>query len=221
MLAPAMLETLRFNPLPDAGETFLRNRLAIRANCNLLDELPQIDGFFSMTPREASVATQLPTVHPEHDFSALLDFLARNLVDAERIIVRVEGEDIDTGEQDQPSDQPNEDQIHQSQPHVHDPAGPWPQPLAQLTTATTLMAHHRFSLCPRRGTLGSGASGPADEPADELGWSPPVNPGLEGGARVAGGRDCPAGRSRHNRVDRGGEKGRQADLVRRHGSSGF
>jgi hypothetical protein len=76
MLASKTLEHLRYYPLADAGETFLRNRLAIRANCNLLDHLSQIDGFFSMTPREASIVTQLPYAQPERDFSSLLDFMA-------------------------------------------------------------------------------------------------------------------------------------------------
>jgi hypothetical protein len=76
MLAPAVLEALRVYVLPDVGENFLRNRLAIRANANLLDDLPQIDGFFSMTPREAAIATHLPYAHPEREYPALLDFLA-------------------------------------------------------------------------------------------------------------------------------------------------
>jgi hypothetical protein len=75
MLAPAVLEALRF-VLPGVGENFLRNRLAIRANANLLDDLPQIDGFFSMTPRESAMATQLPYKHPEREFPALLDLMA-------------------------------------------------------------------------------------------------------------------------------------------------
>jgi hypothetical protein len=76
MLGKSIYESLRVHPLPDTGATFLRNRLAIRANCNLLDDLPQIDGFFSMTPREAAIATQLPYQHSEREFPALLDFMA-------------------------------------------------------------------------------------------------------------------------------------------------
>jgi hypothetical protein len=75
MLLPAALTFLRYNPTPNPGETYLRNRLAIRANCNLLDELPQIDGFFSLSPREVFRVTALPYDQPERNFPGLLDFL--------------------------------------------------------------------------------------------------------------------------------------------------
>jgi hypothetical protein len=76
MVSPEALEFLRHNPTANLEETYLRNRLAIRVNCNLLDELPQIDGFFSLTPREISRLTALPYAHIERRFPALLDFLA-------------------------------------------------------------------------------------------------------------------------------------------------
>ena len=75
MLLPAALGFLRYNPMAGLEETYLRNRLAIRANCNLLDELPQIDGFFSLTPREIGRVTALPYDHPDQAFPVLLDFL--------------------------------------------------------------------------------------------------------------------------------------------------
>jgi hypothetical protein len=75
MLAPAALEFLRYNPLASLEHTYLRNRLALRVNCNLLDKVPQIDGFFSLTPREVWRVTALPYDHPERDFPMLLDFL--------------------------------------------------------------------------------------------------------------------------------------------------
>ena len=75
MISPKALEYLKYNPTPGLEETYLRNRLAIRVNCNLLDELPQIDGFFSLTPREVSRVTALPYDQPSRVFAALLDFL--------------------------------------------------------------------------------------------------------------------------------------------------
>jgi hypothetical protein len=75
MLSPATREYLRYNPMAGLEETYLRNRLALRANCNLLDEVPQIDGFFSLTPREAYRVTALPYDQPNQNFPALLDFL--------------------------------------------------------------------------------------------------------------------------------------------------
>jgi len=75
MLSPAALQYLRYNPMAGLAETYLRNRLALRANCNLLDEVPQIDGFFSLTPREVSRVTALPYDQPTCAFAGLLDFL--------------------------------------------------------------------------------------------------------------------------------------------------
>jgi hypothetical protein len=75
MLSPEALEFLKYNPTPKLEETYLRNRLAIRVNCNLLDELPQIDGFFSLVPREVSRVTKLPYEQPTNSFPGLLDFL--------------------------------------------------------------------------------------------------------------------------------------------------
>jgi Bacterial membrane protein YfhO len=75
MLAPAARQFLRSNPLPAVEATYVRNRLAARADCNLLDNVPQIDGFFSLTPREVSRVTALPYDQPNREFPALLDFL--------------------------------------------------------------------------------------------------------------------------------------------------
>jgi len=82
MITPAALEILRYNALPGLAETYLRNRRAIRANCNLLDELPQVDGFFSLTPRESYRLTRLPYDQREHEFPALLDFWAVSQITA-------------------------------------------------------------------------------------------------------------------------------------------
>ena len=75
LLSPAAREYLRYNPMAGLEETYLRNRLALRANCNLLDQVPQIDGFFSLTPREAYRVTALPYDLPNQSFQPLLDFL--------------------------------------------------------------------------------------------------------------------------------------------------
>ena len=75
MLSHAALEYLRYNPMAGLEETYLRNRLALRANCNLLDEVPQIDGFFSLAPREALRVTALLYDQPDRSFPGLLDFL--------------------------------------------------------------------------------------------------------------------------------------------------
>jgi hypothetical protein len=83
MLSPATREFLRYNPMPGLEETYLRNRLAIRANCNLLDDLSEIDGFFSLVPREIFRVTALPYDHTDRRFQGLLDFMAVSQVTAE------------------------------------------------------------------------------------------------------------------------------------------
>ena len=82
MLGPAAREILRFNPLRSSEQTYTRNRLAARANCNLLDAVPQVDGFFSMTPKEASRITALLYDQPETNRAALLDFMGVSQITA-------------------------------------------------------------------------------------------------------------------------------------------
>jgi len=47
----------------------------MRANCNLLDQVPQIYGFFSLIPREAHRVTMLPYTQSNREFPALIDFM--------------------------------------------------------------------------------------------------------------------------------------------------
>jgi hypothetical protein len=68
-------DTLARNPLRNSDENFLRNRLAGRADCNLLDALPVVDGFFSLTPREVSRVTSLPYAESGYITPALMDFV--------------------------------------------------------------------------------------------------------------------------------------------------
>ena len=75
MLEPKAREFLYYDTLSSTEESFLRNRLAARANCNLLDGVPQIDGFFSLAPREICGVIGLPYVRRDRAFSRLLDFL--------------------------------------------------------------------------------------------------------------------------------------------------
>ena len=75
MQGPLAEEALRLHPLPDLGANCLVSRLSLFANCNLLDEVPQVYGFFSLTPAEANEATCLPYVRTNANFAALLDFM--------------------------------------------------------------------------------------------------------------------------------------------------
>ena len=76
MTSPQALDFLKYQPLPNLEETYARNRLAGRVDCNLLDHRPQIEGFFSLVPREISRVTSLPYDHRTNTFVGLLDFLA-------------------------------------------------------------------------------------------------------------------------------------------------
>jgi len=76
MLAPLALEPLKTRAIPGLEENYLLNRLAFLADCNLLEAIPQVHGFFSLTPAEANDATALPYVRTNREFSALLDFMS-------------------------------------------------------------------------------------------------------------------------------------------------
>ena len=82
MLAPFALEALKTHAIPALEENYLLNRLAFLANCNLLEEVPQVHGFFSLTPAEANDATVLPYVQTNRDFPALLDFMGVSQITA-------------------------------------------------------------------------------------------------------------------------------------------
>jgi hypothetical protein len=82
MLGPAVEEIIRLHQLPDLEQNCLISRLALFANCNLLDELPQVYGFFSLAPGEANNATCLPYVHTNSQFAVLLDFMGVSQITA-------------------------------------------------------------------------------------------------------------------------------------------
>jgi hypothetical protein len=75
MISPSARSYLSQNQMTNAAENFLRNRLAARADCNLLDGIPQVDGFFSLVPRESYRITTLPYRQPARELKGLLDFM--------------------------------------------------------------------------------------------------------------------------------------------------
>jgi hypothetical protein len=82
MLAPAALPALKTVTIPSLEENYLLNRLGFFADCNLLEAVPQVHGFFSLTPAEANDATALPYVLTNRDFPALLDFMGVSQITA-------------------------------------------------------------------------------------------------------------------------------------------
>jgi hypothetical protein len=60
----------------DPKNNFLAKRLGYCANCNLLDGVPKVDGFFSLTPRESDDVLSLFYTTTNADFPRLEDFLS-------------------------------------------------------------------------------------------------------------------------------------------------
>jgi hypothetical protein len=60
----------------DPKNNFLAKRLGYCANCNLLDDVPKVDGFFSLTPRESDDVLSLFYTTTNVDYPGLEDFLS-------------------------------------------------------------------------------------------------------------------------------------------------
>jgi hypothetical protein len=76
LLAPVAHQALRSLMLADPAENYLLNRQAFFADCNLLENVPTVYGFYSLTPRETYHAIMLSYIHLEREFPVLLDFMA-------------------------------------------------------------------------------------------------------------------------------------------------
>jgi hypothetical protein len=75
MLGSVAEATLRVRQLPDLEQNYLLSRLALLADCNLLEDIPQAFGFFSLVPEQAHNATVVPLMQTNRDFPGLLDFM--------------------------------------------------------------------------------------------------------------------------------------------------
>jgi hypothetical protein len=75
MLAPTAQQALKTFVMGDIEKNYLLERLAFLADCNLLDDVPQVSGFYSLTPSDSYAATILPYIYTNRDFPVLLDFL--------------------------------------------------------------------------------------------------------------------------------------------------
>ena len=75
MLSPIAQQAINTHTIASLEENYLLSRIAFFSNCNLLDDVPQVYGFFSLTPAEANDATALSYVQTNRDFPALLDFM--------------------------------------------------------------------------------------------------------------------------------------------------
>jgi hypothetical protein len=75
-ISPATRESLAYNSLADPALNLRRNRSVARANINILDAVPQIDGFFSLLPRESFEINNFLYSRSESEPAALLDFMS-------------------------------------------------------------------------------------------------------------------------------------------------
>ena len=75
MLSPAAAQELTRFAVSDPQNNFLAKRLGYCANANLLDAVPKVDGFFSLTPREFDNVLTMIYSATNTDFTALKNFL--------------------------------------------------------------------------------------------------------------------------------------------------
>jgi hypothetical protein len=82
MVTPtAAMDFIRF-ALSDPKNNFLAKRLGYCANCNLLDAVPKVDGFFSLMPRESDGLISLLYGATNANFPKLNDFLGVSQITA-------------------------------------------------------------------------------------------------------------------------------------------
>lgn len=82
MVSPmAFMQLINF-ALPDPKNNYLAKRLGYCANCNLLDGVPKVDGFFSLTPREYNSVFSLLYGATNANFSGLENFMGVSQITA-------------------------------------------------------------------------------------------------------------------------------------------
>ena len=82
MVAPAAAMDFIRIALNDPKNNFLAKRAGYCANCNLLDGVPKVDGFFSLVPRESDDLLSLFYTTTDADFPRLEDFLGVSQITA-------------------------------------------------------------------------------------------------------------------------------------------
>jgi hypothetical protein len=75
MVSADASQAMKYHSISSPDRTYLLHRLGLMANVNLLDEVPQAQGFFPLLPAEINDATAAPYVHTNLDFSPLMDFM--------------------------------------------------------------------------------------------------------------------------------------------------
>jgi Bacterial membrane protein YfhO len=75
MISPAADTKFRSIAVSEGLKQYIGNRLGLFSNCNLLDDIPKLNGFFSLYLREADQVRALLYLSGNTNLSRLLDFL--------------------------------------------------------------------------------------------------------------------------------------------------
>jgi hypothetical protein len=76
MMSPYSARQLYYKPASDMKANFLLDRTVFLANCNLLDDLPKVDGFFSLNVRESDKVLWLLDSRTSQKLDNLEDLLS-------------------------------------------------------------------------------------------------------------------------------------------------
>jgi hypothetical protein len=82
MLTPMAEWQFVHSAIASPQNNFLIGRLCYGANCNLLDAVPKVDGFFSLTPRENDDVLSLFYTRTNADFPELENFMSVSQISA-------------------------------------------------------------------------------------------------------------------------------------------
>ena len=82
MLTPMAEWQFVHSAISSPQNNFIIGRLCYGANCNLLDAVPKVDGFFSLTPRENDDVLSLFYTRTNADFPGLEDFMGVSQISA-------------------------------------------------------------------------------------------------------------------------------------------
>jgi hypothetical protein len=82
MVTPRAIKEFIHSGLSDPQNNFLAKRLGYCANCNTLDAVPKVDGFFSLTPRESDHVISVLYGATNADFPRLEDFMGVSQITA-------------------------------------------------------------------------------------------------------------------------------------------
>lgn len=87
MISPKLQAYLDHAATPDLLQYYLTHRLAIFGNCNLLDEIPKVNGFFPLTLLHESQVRSIFYASTNRFAHGLADFLSVNRISSDQVSV--------------------------------------------------------------------------------------------------------------------------------------